>query len=426
MQTCSGDSNTLVFYYSDTDYSVYVLHNIPGLDIAFYRRRSMYHSTTDFLPIESLYHMGANAQATITGLCNSPYLDRLQSSQQPQEETLQQSAPFSPRTWFAGKSVFYDVIGKFMVASELWPFLLINGLVLGLGLPVLAMATVCTGKAIKSRRIRQQSQDSQPEQPNQTHSLRTVLDSSSFSVMGYSDDGYSSIPSRPSSSSRRIARAALSSEYLRPRGPAVLRTVALLAVLVAVDIGAVFGASKWQFQTNPFVRYNHVWVVLLGLFLLLLFVNTLVIYITTSLETLIFGAVPVVLGATHWTLALGVWWWLVVLAVGTGVAAWAGTGVMYGTPVLAVFAGAAGLLQILLNLSDVGATSRVKSNLGWISVLAVGLAAPALVILDLIVIVAYMTCQSFIPVDGGISMSRVFFFVIPVIISFEPPGYKRD
>lgn len=377
----------------------------------------MYHSTTDFLPIESLYHMGSNAQATIAGLCNSPYLDQLHSSQEAQEESLQKSALFSPRMWFAGKSVFYDVVGKFMVASELWPFLLINGLVLGLGLPVLAMTTVYTGKAIKSRRIHQQSQDSQPEQPNQTHSLRTVLDSSSFSIMGYSDDGYSSIPSRPSSSSRRIARAALSSDYLRPRGPAVLRTVALLAVLVAVDIGAVLGASKWQFQTNPFVRYNHVWVVLLGLFLLLLFVNTLVIYITTSLETFIFGAVPVVLGATHWTLALGLWWWLVVLAVGTGVAAWAGTGILYGTPILAVFAGAAALLQILLSLSDVGATSRVKGILGWISVLAVGLVAPVLVILDLIVVAAYMTCQSLLPVDGGISKLKAI-FVVSCVMSF--------
>ncbi|GJJ76180.1 hypothetical protein EMPS_08539 [Entomortierella parvispora] len=412
----SSDLFSLGLLNSDTDYSVFVLHNLPGLDIAFYRRRSMYHTTTDFLPIESLYHMGANTQATIAGLCNSPYLDKLHS----QEEPLQQSAPLSPRTWFAGKSVFYDVIGKFMLASELWSFLLINGLALGFGLPVLALTAVYTGKAIKSRRTRQQSQDSQAEQPNQTHSLRTVLDSSSFSIMGYSDDGYSSIQSRPSSSSRRIARAALSSDYLRPRGPAVLRTVALLAILVALDVGAVFGASKWQFQTNPFVRYNHIWVVLLGLFLLLSFVNTLVVYVTTALETLIFGSVPVALGATHWTLALGIWWWLIVLVVGTGFAAWAGTGVIYGTPVLAVFAGAAALLQILLNLSDVGATSRLKNHIGWISVLAVGLVAPVLVVLDLLVIVAYMTCQSFIPADGGIMYIVYGLLLIPIGLAAVP------
>ncbi|KAG0042509.1 hypothetical protein BGZ83_000385 [Gryganskiella cystojenkinii] len=416
----ASDAFSLGLLASDTDYSIYVQHNIPGLDIAFYRRRAMYHSTTDDLPIESLYHMGSNVQATIKGLCNSPYLDRLHSAKTSDANTSNILAPLSPTTWFSGKSVFYDVIGKFMILTELWSAILINGLALGLGLPVLALTVICSGSALRSSKARQQAQRSHPEQ-NPTHSLRTVLDSSSMSLMGYSDDGYASISSRPSSS-RRSAQviAAMTGEYLRPRASAVLRTVILVIVMVAIDIGVVIGAAKWQWQINPYVRHSHPWLVLLAIGLLLMLVNTFVVYVTTALETLISGAVSVEQGAIQWTFALGLWWWVVVIIVGTGVSAWAGTGALYGTTVLAVFSGAAAILQVTLNQFEAGANDRLKRRFAWVATLVVGLAIPTLVILDLTVVISYMTAQSFIRADSGIMYLIYGTLMIPIVLAGVP------
>ncbi|KAF9169500.1 hypothetical protein BGX21_009141 [Mortierella sp. AD011] len=399
---------------SDTDYSTFIEHGIPGLDIAFYQRRSMYHTITDTLPIQSLFHMGSNAQATIAGLCNSDYLDSLA----PSTELITEPVPVSPRSWFAGKSVFFDFLGKQMIYSDLWTTLLINALAIGLGLPVLASTVTYVGRAIRRRQHNRRS--ARLVDPNPTPSLRSVLHSSSTS-MGNSEDGYGSVPTRSNNFRQhgRYTDSIDATHHSQPKKATIARATALVALIVMFDLGAVAGASRWQYYVNPMARYSHPWLILAGFAWLLLIVNTFVVYLATLIESSIYEPVPILSGATLWTFAVGVWWWLVALAVGTGVAGWFSVGAFYGTTALAAFAGVSALIQIILNFSN--PTEGIDdSRLGWILVLGLGLIVPGVIVLDMAVTVVYVTSQSVIGGDAGMMYIIYGVLLIPVLLPTVP------
>ncbi|KAK3818145.1 MAG: hypothetical protein J3R72DRAFT_460240 [Linnemannia gamsii] len=410
----SNDVFQLGLIDSDTDYTIYTQHDIPGLDIAFYQRRSMYHSTTDYLPIQSLHHMGSNAQATIVALCNSPYLDRLVA----EADVNKRLSPFSPRYWFSGKGVFYDILGQYMVLTELWTALLSNALLLGLGLPMLTLVTVTVGRAVRRRQMSQHVPSRSSEQ-SIAAPRRSGVDSPTPSMMGDSDDGYTTFSSRlPRHHAHQ--RAAIARQYYDvPRRIAVVRTVALVILVVLLDLGAVMAVSKWQWYTNPLARHSQQWLVLAGFGIMLAFVNTLAVSLLTLVESSLFGPLPIVRGFSQWTIALGLWWWLVVLTVGTGIAGWAGAGAFYGTTVLSVSSAGAALIQIILNFS-VPADGTEGAGVGWIVVLATSLLAPGIILSDLTVLVTHLTSQSLITFDGGIMYILYGLLLIPIMLPMLP------
>ncbi|ORZ24913.1 hypothetical protein BCR41DRAFT_236373 [Lobosporangium transversale] len=385
------------FVRSNTDYVIYAEHGLPGLDIAFYQRRSMYHSTTDTLPIESLYHMGANVQATVMGLCNSDYL----SSLPPVVESFKDPSS-QPRSWLYGKSVFYDVLGKQMFFAELWTTLLMNALVLGFGLPVLTLTFIYVGKAINARRS-DSTTSPQSAETNQTRSLRSALGPSSMSISGNSDDGYNSISARTGNFRQhgRIPDLTEGNFPNQPKKANVIRATALITFIVALDITAAYAASKWQWLVNPFVRNAHPWVVLAGLGGLLTFINTITVYLATAIEAWIYGPVPIVKGATQWTLAIGVWWWIIVLIIGVGLAGWFALGALYVIAALSVFSAAAALIQLALGYFNRN-EGMDGTRFGWVLVLAASLLVPGTLVLDLLVIVVRVTYQSMVVDDFGI------------------------
>ncbi|KAF9144099.1 hypothetical protein BG015_000204 [Linnemannia schmuckeri] len=393
----SSDVFQLGLIESDTDYTIYTQHDIPGLDIAFYQHRSMYHSTTDYLPIQSLHHMGSNVQATIVGLCNSPYLDELSA----ETDANKRLRPISPRYWFSGKGIFYDILGQYMILTELWTALLMNFLLLGLGLPMLALVTIAVGTAIRRRQMNQHIPSRTSEQ-SIAAPRRSGVDSPTPSLMGDSDDGYTTFsPRLPRNHAHQ--RTAIARQYYDvPKRIAVLRTVVLVVLVVALDLGAVFAASKWQWSINPLARHSQQWLVLAGFGVLLAFVNTLAVSLFTLVEWSLFGPLPIVRGFSQWIIALGLWWWLVLLVIGTGVAGWAGTGAFYGTTVLSVCSAGAALIQIILNFS-IPADGTEGAGVGWIVVLATSLLVPGVILSDLTVLVAHMTSQSLISFDNGIN-----------------------
>lgn len=233
-------------------------------------------------------------------------------------------------------------------------------------------------------------------------SRRSGVDSPTPSLMGDSDDGYTTFsPRLPRNHAHQ--RAAISRQYYDvPKRIAVLRTVALVVLVVALDLGAVFAASKWQWNINPLARHSQQWLVLAGFGVLLAFVNTLAVSLFTLVESSLFGPLPIVRGFSQWIIALGLWWWLIVLVVGTGVAGWAGAGAFYGTTVLSVCSAGAALIQIILNFS-IPADGTEGAGVGWIVVLTTSLLVPGVILSDLTVLVAHMTSQSLISFDGGIS-----------------------
>ncbi|KAF9947806.1 hypothetical protein BGZ72_010250 [Mortierella alpina] len=403
---------------SDTDYSVYTQHGLVGMDIAFYQHRAMYHTTTDDLSIQSLYHMGSNAQATIAGLCNSPYLDSLQVTGNP-TTPRPASEPFSPRAHFSGKGVFFDILGKQMFLWELWTMLLSNTLLLGLGLPVLTWAVVKIGAAlVKKSRDRYHRLRSTVENP---HSLRSILDPSSQSIAEFSEDG--SAPLSPLNSNYRHRRRHSGSlehnQYDPPGKRAIVKTVGYITLIIALDIGALVATSHWLERANPLARYSHPWLVLLALGWLLLVVNTVVVYSITLFEALVCGPVPVVRGTAQWTIALGLWWWLIVLVVGTGVAGWFGIGALYGSTVLAVCAGTAALVQIAFSFIPPAADAKSPRKV-WIAVLALNLLLPGVLILDLLVLVVHLIGQTFPGGNAGNMYVAYGVFLIPIFLSMVP------
>ncbi|KAG0228174.1 hypothetical protein BGW42_002331 [Actinomortierella wolfii] len=390
---------------SDTDFTVYKKHGLPGLDIAFYQRRAMYHSTTDWLPIQSLHHMGSNAQATIRGICNSDYLDRLVMDG---DDIFSNSIEVGPREdglniliglyrWFSGLSIYYDIFGRRMIVMELWSTLLINSLVLAVGLPILMLVAFKIGwKLLQSYdrkvgglgrggptgRHRSSSISSNNTTNAHTyrlpaHSLRSVIDSSS--AINPSEDGYSPFSSRnttlnsnnyrrygaagdtPSYGAsvipeleygKRYRRRVVWSMYIAP----AIKTVFLIVIMIVLQIAAIVYASLHLWKTNPFVRYGQAWLTLAAFAMLVLFVQTFIIWFGTAFERCCYGSVPVIRAANQWTYAVAIWWWLIVIVVGTGVAGWFGVGAFYGTTVLAAFSGLAALIQVLISFATLDGT----------------------------------------------------------------------
>ncbi|ORX86012.1 hypothetical protein K493DRAFT_238324, partial [Basidiobolus meristosporus CBS 931.73] len=88
---------------SSTDFQIYAYkHNIPGLDIAFYKRRSHYHTLLDNLNTtspRSVQQMGDVTLATTRSLANSEYLYR---------------DPTQPTQL----AIHYDIVGKITVVHS--------------------------------------------------------------------------------------------------------------------------------------------------------------------------------------------------------------------------------------------------------------------------------------------------------------------
>ncbi|PVU95603.1 hypothetical protein BB559_002678 [Furculomyces boomerangus] len=96
----ANDAFKLGLINSDTDYTVYASYGIPGLDIAFYERRSVYHTASDSVenvPIGSIQQVGAVVLNTIKAMSDD------------------QAFMNSPRGETDGIAVYYDILGRFMV-----------------------------------------------------------------------------------------------------------------------------------------------------------------------------------------------------------------------------------------------------------------------------------------------------------------------
>ncbi|KAG0256640.1 hypothetical protein DFQ27_005628 [Actinomortierella ambigua] len=391
---------------SYTDFTVYSNHGLPGLDIAFYQRRSMYHSTTDWLPIESLHHMGSNAQATIRGLCNSDYLERQAKSIDDlfanpidvgREEGLNKL--ISIYRWFTDLSVYYDILGRHMIVMELWSALVINAAAIAVGLPLLMLGAFKIGwKLLQSYdrnvggigrggptgRHRSSSIGSNNTINTQTHrlpahSLRSVIDSSSASPYNPSDDATSPFASRNSTVNssnfrrygatgdpaaygaagppeleygRHYRRHIVRSIYVAP----AIKTTFLIMIMIALQLTAIVCAALTLWELNPFIRYGQAWLTLAAFAMLVLFVQTFTVWLGTALERCCYGPTPAIRAANQWTFAIAFWWWLIVIIVGTGVASWLGTGAFYFTTILAGCSGLAALIQVLISFATLDDT----------------------------------------------------------------------
>lgn len=291
-----------------------------------------------------------------------------------------------------------------MVVTELWTAFLVNILVLGLGLPILAAVTVFAGRAIRRRRMRPHV--SVPTSSTSEHGMNTLQ------RHGGIDSPTPSLIREPGNGQRAADTALAPRAYEDVPGPlAVLRTLGFVFLVVALDLAAVFAAAKWQWFINPLARHSRQWLVLAFFGIWLVFINTLAVWLFTFVESRVSGGpLPIGRGFSQWMIALGLWWWLVVIAVGSGVAGWAGVGAFYGTTILAVCSGGAALIQIFFDFfaaqndadnSTMGAGVGVGRRFGWIVVLAVALLVPGVILSDLTVLLAHMISQSLTASDGG-------------------------
>ncbi|PWA00295.1 hypothetical protein BB558_003655 [Smittium angustum] len=96
----ANDAFKLGLISSDTDYTVYASYGIPGLDIAFYERRSVYHTESDSIenvPIGSVHQVGTVVLNAIKAMSDD------------------EKYMASPRGKTDGIAIYYDVLGRFMV-----------------------------------------------------------------------------------------------------------------------------------------------------------------------------------------------------------------------------------------------------------------------------------------------------------------------
>ncbi|KAI8074070.1 hypothetical protein BC940DRAFT_231632 [Gongronella butleri] len=96
---------------SDTDYSVFTEHNVPGLDIAFYGPRSMYHTPRDsltFIKPSAVQYMGEVAMGVVRSL------DQLGVLPEPADEPV----------------IYYDFLGRYMVVVSFTAYQVLNVLAL--------------------------------------------------------------------------------------------------------------------------------------------------------------------------------------------------------------------------------------------------------------------------------------------------------
>lgn len=98
---------------SDTDYTVFTKHGIPGLDISFYYPRSHYHTQRDDLAHttpQSLQHMGQMALGAVLSIDGS-------------ESMVHEAGPPEP-------IIYYDILGRVMLVYSFFTCQLINMLAL--------------------------------------------------------------------------------------------------------------------------------------------------------------------------------------------------------------------------------------------------------------------------------------------------------
>ncbi|KAG1458229.1 hypothetical protein G6F46_000813 [Rhizopus delemar] len=106
---------------SDTDYSIFTKHGVPGLDIAFYAPRSHYHTPRDDLAHttpEALQYMGQLALGAVRAIANSDDLIDTSSD----EENF----------------IYFDILGRMMFAYSFTTFQIINAFVL-FAVPIVAI-----------------------------------------------------------------------------------------------------------------------------------------------------------------------------------------------------------------------------------------------------------------------------------------------
>ncbi|PVV04186.1 hypothetical protein BB560_001321 [Smittium megazygosporum] len=97
----ANDAFKLGLINSGTDYTTYTAYNIPGLDIAFYERRSLYHTSSDSIdhvPIGSIQQVGGVVLNTIKSMSDD-------------QKLLAKDLGETD-----GVSIYYDVLGRSMVA----------------------------------------------------------------------------------------------------------------------------------------------------------------------------------------------------------------------------------------------------------------------------------------------------------------------
>ncbi|OMJ21087.1 Vacuolar membrane protease [Smittium culicis] len=96
----ANDAFKLGLINSDTDYTVYAAYGIPGLDIAFYNRRSVYHTNRDSIseiPIGSVDQVGNTVLNAVKSMSEN-------------REFMK-----SPLGKTDSSSVYYDVLGGFVI-----------------------------------------------------------------------------------------------------------------------------------------------------------------------------------------------------------------------------------------------------------------------------------------------------------------------
>ncbi|KAI8987084.1 hypothetical protein BDB01DRAFT_849233 [Pilobolus umbonatus] len=106
---------------SDTDYTVFSKHGVPGLDIAFYYPRSHYHTQRDDLAhttLGSLQHMGQMALGLVTSIDSSPSIVSEAGRPEP--------------------AIYYDILGRFMLVYSFNTCQIIHITSL-IGIPLLAL-----------------------------------------------------------------------------------------------------------------------------------------------------------------------------------------------------------------------------------------------------------------------------------------------
>ncbi|KAI7902512.1 uncharacterized protein BX663DRAFT_486809 [Cokeromyces recurvatus] len=94
---------------SDTDYTTFTKHGVPGLDFSFYYPRSHYHTQRDDLAHttpQSLQHMGQMALASVLSIDNS--------------ETI------VPKAGKPEPVIYYDILGRFMLVYSFFTCQFIN------------------------------------------------------------------------------------------------------------------------------------------------------------------------------------------------------------------------------------------------------------------------------------------------------------
>ncbi|OBZ88842.1 Vacuolar membrane protease [Choanephora cucurbitarum] len=109
---------------SDTDYTIFTQHGVPGLDLAFYSPRSHYHTPRDDLvhtTPSALQHMGQMVLGAVKSIANSDDLLDTTSEQEPM--------------------VLYDILGRFMLAYSFKVYQFLNVLSL-LVVPLTSFAVV--------------------------------------------------------------------------------------------------------------------------------------------------------------------------------------------------------------------------------------------------------------------------------------------